>query len=60
MLADRAGAECVGVRHTSFVLVGVEIELLELVHDWSDRLTLGGSEPSHQNVNLVLLNETAG
>lgn len=58
MLTDRPGAESVGVSYSAFVLVGVEIELLELVHDRADRLALGGSEAGHQHVNLVLLNET--
>ena len=57
LLADRAGAEGVGVRDSAFVLVGVEVELLELIHDRADRLALGGSKAGHQHVDLVLLDQ---
>jgi hypothetical protein len=35
----------------------VEVELLELIDDRPDRLALSGSEPRHQHVDFVLLNE---
>ena len=60
LLADRPGAERVGVGHAAFVLVGVEVELLELVDDRPDRLALGAGEARHQHVDLVLLDQAAG
>ena len=60
LLADRPGAEGVGVGDAAFVLVGVEIELLELVDDRADRLALGAGESGHQHVDLVLLDQAAG
>ena len=60
LLADRAGAEGVGVGDAAFILVGVEVELLELVDDRPDRLALGAGEAGDQHVDLVLLDHAAG
>ena len=59
LLADRAGAEGIGVGHAAFILVGVEVELLELVDDRPDGLALGAGEARHQHVDLVLLDHPA-
>jgi len=40
-------------------LVGVKIELLELIDDWADRLAFGGSKAGDQHVDFVLLDEAA-
>ena len=59
LLADRPGAEGIGVGDAAFVLVGVEVELLELVDDRPDRLALGAGEARDQHVDLVLLDHAA-
>ena len=60
LLADRPGAEGVRVGDATLILVGVEVELLELVDDRPDRLALGAGEARDQHVDLVLLDHAAG
>ena len=38
-------------------MVGVKVELLELIDDRADRLAFGGSKAGHQHVDLILLDE---
>src|SRR6185312_11528697 len=57
LLAHRAGTERVGIGNATLVLVRVEIKLLGLIDDRSNRLALGAGETSNQHVDLVLLYE---
>ncbi len=59
LLTHRPSAEGIGVGDAAFILVRVEIELLELVDDRPDRLPLGAGEARDEHVDLVLLDELA-
>ena len=60
LLAHRPSAEGIGVGDAAFILVGVEIELLELVDDRPDSLPARRSRsPATSTSTFIFLDELA-
>src|SRR5262249_17496272 len=57
LFRDCTSAECVFVGNSALILIVIEIKHLILVHNRTNRLTLGARETSHDHVNFFIKNE---